>query len=123
MTKIGIVLASHVPELARGVYQLLKQSASDVPITYAGGTDDDKIGSSFDKINDAITSNPADELFAFYDLGSAKMTLEMAIEMSDKPIKLFDAAFVEGAYTAASLAQGSSSKEVIEEQVAALKIK
>ena len=125
MTKkaFGVVVASHVPKLAEGLVLLLQESAKDVSITFAGGTDEDEIGTSFEKINEAVSQNEANELFAFYDLGSAKMTLEMVIEMSDKKIHLMDTAFVEGAYTAAALTQGDASFEAIMDQLKALIVK
>lgn len=123
MAKFGIIIVSHVPSIAEGITDLLKQIASDVPITFAGGTDDDDIGSSFEKISQAVADNEADELFAFYDLGSAKMTLEMVIDMSDQTIHLIDSALVEGAYTAATLIEGNSSKDAIMEQLEPLIIK
>lgn len=123
MAKFGIIIVSHVPSIAEGITDLLKQIASDIPITFAGGTDDDGIGSSFEKISQAVADNEADELFAFYDLGSAKMTLEMVIDMSEQTIHLIDAALVEGAYTAATLIEGNSSKDAIMEQLEPLIIK
>lgn len=96
---LGIVIASHVDKIAEGVYQLLKESAPDVSITYAGGTDDDEVGSSYEKIEAAVNDQTAETIYCFYDLGSAKMTLDMVSEMSDKNIKIVDAAFIEGAYT------------------------
>lgn len=71
----------------------------------------------------AFDDNKADEILAFYDLGSAKMNLEMAMEMTDKKIHLYDVAFVEGAYTAASLIQAGVSLEDIEMQLKPLTIK
>lgn len=123
MTKFGLVIVSHVSSIAEGIHELLKEIASDVPITYAGGTDEGGVGSSFEKINQAIADNDADEIFAFYDLGSAKMTLEMVIEISDKSVHLMDSALIEGTYTAATLAQGDSSREAILEQLEPLKVK
>ena len=123
MAKLGLVIVSHVPSIAEGINALLKEISGDVPITFAGGTDDGDIGSSFEKINQAVTDNDAEEIFAFYDLGSAKMTLEMVIEMSEKKIHLMDAALIEGAYTAATLANGGSSLDTIMEQLDPLKIK
>lgn len=102
---LGITLVSHVPEIAEGLPKLLNQVAKDVPITTAGGTNDNGIGTSMEKIMKAFDDNSADEILAFYDLGSAKMNLEMAMEMSDKKVHLYDTAFLEGAYTAASLIQ------------------
>ena len=120
---LGITLVSHVPEIAEGLPQLLKQVAKDVPITKAGGTNDNDIGTSMEKIMQAFADNQADEILAFYDLGSAKMNLEMAIEMSDKKVHLYDTAFLEGAYTAASLIQAGVNLEDIEKQLKPLTIK
>lgn len=120
---LGITLVSHVPEIAEGLPQLLNQVAKDVPITKAGGTNDNDIGTSMEKIMQAFADNQADEILAFYDLGSAKMNLEMAIEMSDKKVHLYDTAFLEGAYTAASLIQAGVNLEDIEKQLKPLTIK
>ena len=120
---LGITLVSHVPEIAEGLPQLLNQVAKDVPITKAGGTNDNDIGTSMEKIMQAFADNQADEILAFYDLGSAKMNLEMAIEMSDKKVHLYDTAFLEGAYTAASLIQAGVNSEDIEKQLKPLTIK
>ncbi|WP_026684848.1 dihydroxyacetone kinase phosphoryl donor subunit DhaM [Heyndrickxia coagulans] len=120
---VGIVIVSHIPEIAAGLATLLKEAAKDVSITYAGGTDDGGVGTSFDKINAAVAENKADDLFAFYDLGSAKMNLEMAMEMSDKYIRLMDTAFVESAYTAAALIQADAELEEILKQLEPLKVK
>ena len=99
---LGITLVSHVPEIAEGLPQLLNQVAKDVPITKAGGTNDNDIGTSMEKIMQAFADNQADEILAFYDLGSAKMNLEMAIEMSDKKVHLYDTAFLEMAKKSSS---------------------
>ncbi|KYC84051.1 dihydroxyacetone kinase phosphoryl donor subunit DhaM [Heyndrickxia faecalis] len=120
---VGIVIVSHIPEIAAGLATLLKEAAKDVSITYAGGTDDGGVGTSFDKINAAIAENKADDVLAFYDLGSAKMNLEMAMEMSDKYIRLMDTAFVESAYTAAALIQADAELEEILKQLEPLKVK
>ena len=94
----GILLISHVEGLATGVATLLNEVASEVTIKTAA-------------------------VLAFYDLGSAKMNLELAIEVSDKEVTFYDTAFVEGAYTAAALVQADASIEAIEEQLMSLKIK
>ncbi|TSO25763.1 dihydroxyacetone kinase phosphoryl donor subunit DhaM [Lactobacillus sp. LL6] len=120
---LGIVLVSHVPEIPQGLKKLLDQVASDVTITTAGGTNDGEIGTSMEKIMKAFDENDADELLAFYDLGSAKMNLEMAMEMSNKKVHLYDVAFIEGAYTAASLIQADADLDYVEKQLKPLKIK
>jgi len=120
---LGILISSHVPALAEGVVTLLKGSAPNIPITYAGGTDEGDIGASFEKIQAAVEANEGEEILAFYDLGSAMMTLQLVQEMSDKPIHLMDVALVEGAFTAAVLIQSEVSKDVILQQLEPLKIK
>ncbi|ARO05511.1 dihydroxyacetone kinase phosphoryl donor subunit DhaM [Lactiplantibacillus plantarum] len=120
---LGIVVVSHVPEIAAGIQRLLGQVAQDVSITIAGGTDDNQVGTSLTKITQAFDANHADELLAFYDLGSAKMNLEMAIEMSDKTVHLYDTALIESAYAAASLLQAAVPLADVEAQLAPLKIK
>lgn len=76
-----------------------------------------------EKIMQAFDNNSADEILAFYDLGSAKMNLEMAMEMSDKKVHLYDAAFIEGAYTAASLIQAGVGLDDVEKQLKPLIVK
>ena len=119
---LGMTLVSHVSEIAEGLPKLLNQVAKDVPITTAGGTNDGDIGTSMEKIMKAFDDNKA-EILAFYDLGSAKMNLEMAMEMTDKKVHLYDVALVEGAYTAASLLQAGVGLEEVETQLKPLKIK
>ena len=119
----GILICSHVPEIAQGLPKLLKQVAKDISITYAGGTDENDIGTSMEKISEALTTNTADEILAFYDLGSARMNLDMAIEFSDKTIHVYDTALVESSYVAASLLQARVDLPTIEQQLKPLKIK
>lgn len=120
---LGITLVSHVPEIAKGLNQLIKQVAKDVPITFAGGTNDQDIGTSMDKILQAFSDNQASEILAFYDLGSAKMNLELAQEMTSKKIHVYDVSFIEGAYTAAALVEAGVDLSEIEQQLEPLKIK
>lgn len=119
----GILIVSHVPEIAQGLPKLLKQVAKDVSITYAGGTEDNEIGTSINKITEALDENKANKIWAFYDLGSARMNLEMAEEMSDKQITIHDTALIESAYVAASLLQVNTPIDAIEKQLADLKVK
>ncbi|SFH89228.1 dihydroxyacetone kinase phosphoryl donor subunit DhaM [Pisciglobus halotolerans] len=119
----GILLVSHVPAIADGLKELLSQVAADVTIISAGGTDENEIGTSFDKISQGLESFEEERVLAFYDLGSAKMNLEMAMEVATKKVTLYDTAFVESAYTAASLLQADAPIDMIEEQVNALKVK
>ncbi|EFO69113.1 MAG: dihydroxyacetone kinase phosphoryl donor subunit DhaM [Lactobacillus iners] len=120
---LGITLVSHSPKIVAGLSDLLSQVAKDVSITIAGGTEQNDIGTSMDKIMTAFEENKADEILAFYDLGSAKMNLEMAQEFASKKVHLYDVAFIEGAYTAATLLQAGVDLSTIEAQLVPLKIK
>lgn len=119
----AILLVSHVEEIADGLARLLDQVAADVTIKTAGGAEDGEIGTSFDKISNVLNEIEEKTVLAFYDLGSAKMNLEMAQEFSDKKIILYDVSFIEGAYVAASLLQTDVELITIEEQLAPLAIK
>lgn len=123
MSKLGVVVVSHVPAIAEGVVTLMKEVAKDVSITFAGGTDDNEVGTSFAKIEVAFEENTGETLLAFYDLGSAKMNLEMVMELTDKDVHLYDTAFIESSYTAAALIQAGAELDAIEEQLAPMKVK
>lgn len=122
MSDYGIVIMSHSADIAQGVHNLIDEVAKDVAITHAGGDEEGGIGTSFDAALEMIESNPKDKLLAFFDLGSAKMNLEMAIEMSDKEVKVYSVPVVEGAYTAAALLQADATIEMVEAQLLELKI-
>lgn len=105
MEYVGVVLVSHSHELVKGLKQLLSQLNPHVPIALAGGTDEEEIGTSVDKIQDAIKSVYSDKgVIVFFDLGSALINTELAIERLAEDnitkVHLADAPFVEGAYVA-----------------------
>ncbi|HLS09341.1 dihydroxyacetone kinase phosphoryl donor subunit DhaM [Lentibacillus sp.] len=103
MSYVGIVLISHSPEVVEGIYDIIHQVIKDVPIEIAGGTDDNDIGTSIDKIQQAIDrANNGKGVLVFYDIGSAKMNAEMAAEMIEADdVRIMEAPLVEGAYVAA----------------------
>ncbi len=103
MGYVGIVIISHSEKVAEGIKEIIQQVIQDVPIGIAGGTDDGKIGTSIEKINAAIDVAYSEKgVLLFYDLGSAKMNAELAIEFANKEnIKLVEAPILEGAYVAA----------------------
>ena len=121
--KYGVLLVSHVAEIAEGLAKLISEVAKDVTVKSAGGTPEGGIGKSFDRIEETLSSFEEETILAFYDLGSAKMNLELAIETSDKTVTLYDTALIESAYTAAALLQAEAPIEAIEEQLNTLKIK
>jgi len=99
---IGLVLVSHSPMLAGGVLELLSQLAPDVPVRVAAGTDDGRIGTSPDAVAVALGRVGADQVVVLADLGSAVLSVRVALEDLD-PARyvLVDAPFVEGAVSAA----------------------
>lgn len=124
MTKeYALLLVSHSDKIATGLKDLLLQIAADVTILTAGGTEDNEIGTSFDKISQVVHDTPEEKILAFYDLGSAKLNIEMVSEFSEKEIILYDVSFIEGAYVAASLLQADMELAAINEQLAELEIK
>ncbi len=117
---VGIVIVSHSEKLAEGVVELAKQmtAGKGVVIRGAGGLEDGSLGTSFEKILNAINeAYSEDGLLILMDLGSAIMTTQMCIESLPEDmrakIKLCNAPLVEGAVAAAAAAaQGLSLDEV-----------
>lgn len=120
---LGIVIISHSQALVQGLADLLAEVAQDISLTFVGGTEDGQIGTSFDQVQKVIDHNDKSTLLAFYDLGSARMNLEMVADFSDKEILIQDVALVEGVYTAAALLQAGADYQNIEPQLEELKIK
>ncbi|MCC3275776.1 PTS-dependent dihydroxyacetone kinase phosphotransferase subunit DhaM [Arthrobacter sp. zg-Y20] len=116
---VGLVVVSHSRKLAEGVCELAAQMAADVHLAAAGGTDDDGIGTSLEKIQAGIASaDTGDGVLLLTDLGSAVMTAEMALEFLDpdqqQRVRMADAALVEGTVAAAVAAQtGKRLPEVL----------
>lgn len=103
MSTVGLVLISHSPKIVEGVKDIISQVVQNVPIELAGGTDDGEIGTSIEKIQVAIErANSEKGVLLIYDIGSAKMNAELAIEMSGAVnIQIAEVPLVEGAYVAA----------------------
>jgi dihydroxyacetone kinase phosphotransfer subunit len=102
-TPVGIVLVSHSAELAAGLRLLVEQIGSDtVPLATAGGTEDGRIGTSYELVLTAIQQ--ADQgagVVVLPDLGSSVLTARTVLE--DHPrtdVTIVDAPFVEGAVAA-----------------------
>ncbi len=108
----GLVLVSHSALLAGGVVELSEQMAPDVVLRPAGGTDDARLGTSFDVVERAIAAEldaGCTAVVILADIGSARMTAEAVVEALDDPrVVLAPGAFVEGAVAAAVAAQGGS---------------
>ena len=120
---MGLVLVSHSPLIAEGLRDMVGQvTGDDVPVATAGGTEDGRLGTSAPRIADAIRSTferGADETLVLLDLGSAALSLELALEELDPAdrarVRVSDAPLVEGAVLAAVQASvGASLDEVAE---------
>lgn len=122
MADTGILIVSHSKNLAQGLFDLISQVAADVAISYVGGLEDGSIGTSFEGIQAALEANPASTILAFFDLGSARMNLELAADFSDKEVLIHNVPLVEGAYTAAALLQAGANLEAVLDQVRELEI-
>lgn len=118
---VSIVIVSHSARLAEGVVELAEQMAQDkVAIAAAGGTSDGTLGTSVDRIIDALQQvDGPDGILVLLDLGSAVMSTEMAVEAFAQDrrehIIISSAPLVEGAVIAAVEASiGNSLQEVAE---------
>lgn len=103
---VGIVLISHSSKVAEGVKELALQMIDNIPIIAAGGTKENELGTDMDKITLAINQvYSEDGIVILFDLGSAYMNAQMAIETlpleMQKKVKILDSAFVEGAIVVA----------------------
>ena len=114
---VGIVIVSHSQKLAEGVAEVAQMMASKVHIEAAGGLEDGSLGTSYDKIKNAVESVYTDDgVIILVDMGSAIMTAEMVIEdVGRDNVKLIDCPLVEGAVLAAVEAvSGRTLNEIID---------
>lgn len=118
---MGIVLISHSGTLVDGLRDMVAQVAGDdVAVGTAGGTDDGRLGTSAPRIAEAIGAvlRQSDEAVVLLDLGSAALSLEIALEdLSEDErarVRVTEAPLVEGAILAAVQASvGASLDEVV----------
>jgi phosphoenolpyruvate---glycerone phosphotransferase subunit DhaM len=103
MDFVSVVLLSHSREIVSGLEKLLRQVQAEVPLAIAGGTEEGEIGTDVFQIKKAIESVYSQKgVVILFDLGSALINAEMAIEMLEDPgnIVICDAPLVEGAFAA-----------------------
>ena len=114
--RVGIVLVSHSARLAEGTADLAGQvSGGTVSVIAAGGTEDGGLGTSADKVAQAVASAEAGAgVLVLPDLGSAVLTVRAMLEdMPGARVVLADAPFVEGAVAATvTAAAGADLKAV-----------
>lgn len=122
--KVGLVVVSHSARLAEGVVEVAAQMAPDVALHTAGGTDDGRVGTSFDKVETAVAGllREVEQVVLLTDLGSATMTAESVLDMLDDDVAgrvvLADGPLVEGAVAGAVAAQSGADAAAVARAVA-----
>lgn len=109
--KVGVVFVSHSARIADGLVELARQMAPTAALVAAGGTDDGRIGTSFDRVSSAmVEADTGAGVVVLCDLGSAILTAETALEFLDEEartrVRIADAPIVEGGVAAAVAAEG-----------------
>lgn len=126
--RVSFVIVSHSASLAAGVCELAAQMAPDVHFEAAGGTEDGRIGTSYDLVESALEAALAavdgygSGVIVLTDLGSATMTVESVIDMSDEPerVRFVDTCLVEGAVASSVRAQLGEDLDQVADVAAAL---
>ncbi|KRE23431.1 dihydroxyacetone kinase phosphoryl donor subunit DhaM [Agromyces sp. Soil535] len=117
--KVGVVFVSHSARIADGLVDLARQMAPTAALIAAGGTDDGRIGTSFDLVSSGIAEADSGEGVAVLcDLGSAILTAETALDFLDDEtrarVRIADAPLVEGGVAAAVSAEaGDDLQQVV----------
>jgi phosphoenolpyruvate---glycerone phosphotransferase subunit DhaM len=117
--KVGIVIVSHSPDVARGAADMVRQMVGDaVPLAFTGGNPDGGLGTDVGGILAAIDRAWSEKGVAILvDLGGAETNSEMAIEMlpDDRRgrVVVCNAPIVEGAVMAATEAWGGATLDEV----------
>ena len=116
---VGIVIVSHSPLVAEGAADMVRQMVGDeVRLAWCGGNPDGGLGTSVERIIDAIDSAWTEKGVAILvDLGGAETNSEMAIELLPQDrqgrVVVCNAPIVEGAVMAATEASGGASLDQV----------
>jgi phosphoenolpyruvate---glycerone phosphotransferase subunit DhaM len=111
---VSLLIVSHSVQLAAGVKEFAEQVAGGkVQIAAAGGAADGSLGTSVERIQERLRQIASpDGTLVLVDLGSAVLSVEMAIEgLGVGRVLISDAPLVEGAYLAAIEASVAASLE------------
>ncbi|MEO7913382.1 MAG: dihydroxyacetone kinase phosphoryl donor subunit DhaM [Roseiflexaceae bacterium] len=111
---VSLLIVSHSAQLAAGVKEFAEQVAGGkVQIAAAGGDANGALGTSVDRILERLRQIASpDGTLVLVDLGSAVLSVEMAIEaFGTGGVLISDAPLVEGAYLAAIEASVEASLE------------
>lgn len=113
---VSLVLVAHSVELLGGLRAMVRQAASEVPVATAGGTAIGSLGTSSPVIGaalrEALAASAGDGAVVLFDLGSAILALEMALEelpaFDRGRVRVSRGPLVEGAVRAAVEAAGGA---------------
>lgn len=113
---IALALVGHSEELLRALGALVAQSAPLVPVSIAGGTATGSLGTSspgiLGALRAALIASDGEGVVVLFDLGSAALALEVALEeltdLQRARIAVSDGPLVEGAVRAAVEAAGGA---------------
>ncbi|MFD1067010.1 dihydroxyacetone kinase phosphoryl donor subunit DhaM [Oceanobacillus locisalsi] len=125
-SSVGIVLVSHSQKITEGLKDLIiEMNGEQVNIRAAGGTDDGRLGTSATIIMSEIEElQDCENILVFYDMGSALMSAETAIDLLDEDVqpkcKIVEGPLVEGAFVASVQSTITSDVDVILEEVSKL---
>lgn len=122
MSKNGVIIVSHSSKIGEGLVDLIDEmvTGSDkVTVVSASGTEDGRIGTTVSLISEAFDKCKNHEnIFVFYDIGSSKMSAEIAIELANQDnIILVEAPIVEGAFAGAITASVTTDYSTILEEI------
>ncbi|HEY8868079.1 MAG TPA: dihydroxyacetone kinase phosphoryl donor subunit DhaM [Candidatus Limnocylindrales bacterium] len=118
---MSLVLISHSQLLGSGLRDMVAQVAGpDVSVAVAAGTEDGRLGTSAPLITSALrtalageSGGPTDGVLVLLDLGSAALSLEIALEdlteAERSRVRVSEAPLVEGAVLAAVQASVGAS--------------
>ena len=117
MSKVGIVIVSHSPDIAKGAADMVRQIVgTEVAVGFCGGNPAGGLGTSVEAIIKAIETAWSERGVAILiDLGGAETNSEAAVKMMPASrrlrIVICNAPVVEGAVMAATEAWGGGSLE------------
>ncbi|MCL2271102.1 MAG: dihydroxyacetone kinase phosphoryl donor subunit DhaM [Treponema sp.] len=118
---VSLLLLSHSPKIVEGAKDLAIQMGGDANIVTVGGDKNGTLGADYDRTFDAMNGAAQQgEVVVLADLGSARLTGQMAREALDeelqKRVYLCDAALVEGALIAAiAIAAGQTAQDTLDQ--------
>ncbi|AXX33433.1 Phosphoenolpyruvate-dihydroxyacetone phosphotransferase [Actinosynnema pretiosum subsp. pretiosum] len=111
---VGIVVVSHSRKLAEGVVELAGQMAPEVRLVAVGGDGGGGLGTDYAAVVEGLAdADGGGGVVVLFDLGSARMVADLAVEEFGGAAAVVDAPLVTGAVAAAVAAQGGAALEAV----------